>query len=154
MEDLLIRWAGPGDRDIIAKNNRATAKETENIELDEQTSLLGVSAVFNNPSRGFYLLAESDGVIVGQLMITYEWSDWRNGLFWWIQSVFVDPAWREKGVFSSLYGYLKEKAEEDPEVCGLRLYVFEKNDKAQKVYADLGMERPGYELYEVDFTKL
>ncbi len=152
MSELTIRWAGPGDRDAIAKNNRATALETEKMELNERTSLLGVSAVFDNPSRGFYLLAEAEEKIVGQLMITYEWSDWRNGLFWWIQSVYVDPEWREKGVFSALYTYLKEKAQNDPEVCGLRLYVFHRNDIAQNVYTELGMKRPGYNLFEVVFA--
>jgi ribosomal protein S18 acetylase RimI-like enzyme len=91
-------------------------------------------------------------VVVGQLMITYEWSDWRNGLFWWIQSVYVDPAWRRRGVFRSMHEAVVSQAKADRKVCGIRLYVEQENETAQAVYQRLGLSLSGYKVYEQDFV--
>jgi ribosomal protein S18 acetylase RimI-like enzyme len=108
----------------------------------------GVEVLLANPDRGFYLVAEQGGLVVGALMVTFEWSDWRNGLFWWIQSVYVRPESRRDGILSSLYQFVKSRAEKEPEVCGLRLYVEQENVGAQKAYDALGMTRTRYEMYE------
>lgn len=152
MSDIRIRHAAPGDEALLAANNRAMALETEGKALDVEISLRGVAAVLADPGKGFYLLAERDGEVVGQLMVTYEWSDWRNGTFWWIQSVYVAPATRRAGVYRALYRRLLAMAREDGGVCGIRLYVDADNARAQATYAAMGMQRAHYELFEVDFV--
>ena len=150
--NIRIRPGEPSDAETIALNNAALAAETEIVQLDRERALAGVRAVFDDPSRGFYLVAEAGGEVVGQLMITYEWSDWRNGVFWWIQSVYVAPDYRRHGVFRQLYEHTLGQARSDPGICGIRLYVEGENSRAQNTYEKLGMRRTGYQLYEVDFV--
>ena len=150
MPGITIRRALPEDAGIIAKNNTAMAKETEDKHLDQDTVRSGVNQALSNPHRGFYLMAEKSGRVVGQTLITSEWSDWRNADFWWIQSVYVDPKERQTGVFSALYQQVLKEAQADPQVCGLRLYVHRKNPKAQSVYLSLGMNHAHYEMFEVE----
>lgn len=152
MTETPIRHATPADVEVIAASNRAIALETEGKALDGPTVHRGVAALLADPSKGFYLLAERAGAVVGQLMVTTEWSDWRCGTFWWIQSVYVAPAARRSGVYRALYERLLAMAREDSGVCGVRLYVDRANASAQATYAALGMDRAHYELYEVDFV--
>jgi ribosomal protein S18 acetylase RimI-like enzyme len=142
-----IRQAERGDIAAIAEWNRAMAWETERKELDAQVLWRGVAAVLDEPRRGFYLVAQRGGRAVGCLMVTYEWSDWRNGDFWWIQSVYVAPEARRGGVFRSLYVDVARRAKEAGAV-GLRLYVETENARAQSTYRDLGMEQCHYFMYE------
>ncbi len=150
--DLLIRPARPADAEIIADYNAAIARETEQIELDRQRLMCGVGAVLSDPSKGFYTLAEADGRVVGQILITYEWSDWRNGVFWWIQSVYVHADYRRRGVFQQLYRHIAEQARHAGTVCGLRLYVEKENQRAQATYRRMGMVEAPYHVYELDFV--
>jgi len=150
--NLQIRTAKVSDAETIARYNRAMAAETESIQLDGDRLLAGVRAVFEDASRGFYLVGESGGRVVGQLMVTYEWSDWRNGVFWWIQSVYVEPEFRGTGVFRQLYDHALALARAGSSVCGIRLYVEGENHRAQRVYERVGMDRTSYRLYEVDFV--
>jgi GNAT superfamily N-acetyltransferase len=108
----------------------------------------GVSAVFSDDKKGFYVVAEDDGRIAGGLMVTYEWSDWRNGWFWWIQRVYVVPESRGKSVYRRLYEFVRQLAAERGNVCGFRLYVEHDNERAQRVYEKLGMEKSHYLMYE------
>ena len=149
---VIVRPASSADTDIIARFNRAMAAETEGLELDPERARAGVEAVLADSGKGFYLVAEEDGRVVGQLMVTFEWSDWRNGSFWWIQSVYVDPAHRRRGIFRRLYEETLERARSQPGVCGLRLYVEGENRRAQRTYESLGMRLTPYRLYEVDFV--
>jgi GNAT superfamily N-acetyltransferase len=148
--NLSVRLALPSDVSVIAEFNAAMAKETEGIELNRERLQKGVEALFADPSKGLYYIAESDGKIAGQLMITYEWSDWRNATFWWIQSVFVRPEYRRQGVFHALYRSIETIAGTRGDVCGIRLYVEKENDRAQKTYEALGMKHSHYEMMEMD----
>ncbi len=151
--EIRLRDAVAADAEAIARGNARMAEETEGIALEWERVLAGVRAVFERPARGWYLVAEdARGHVVGQLMVTFEWSDWRNGVFWWIQSVYVSPEARGLGVYKSLYGELLRRAEADGGVCGIRLYVEKHNERAQGVYARAGMKRTGYDMYEVDFV--
>lgn len=152
IDNLHIRKAERSDAKIIAQFNAALARETEHFELDMHRLLKGVNGMFDEPSRGFYLLAEINNEIAGQLMITYEWSDWRNGVFWWIQSVYVKPEFRAKKVFKTLYEHIVSTAAKEGNVCGLRLYVEKENERAYAVYKKLGMKLTAYNLLEVDFV--
>jgi GNAT superfamily N-acetyltransferase len=152
MPEISIRLAHPEDVPVIVENNRALARETENKDLDRSTLQTGVNEVFENPQRGFYLLAEQDGRVVGQTLITFEWSDWRNADFWWFQSVYVDPNERKSGIFRALYRHVLSEAEQNPKVCGLRLYVHRDNRQAQSVYLSLGMDPAHYQMFEKDFS--
>jgi GNAT superfamily N-acetyltransferase len=143
-----IRTAEQADGDIIATFNSHMAMETEGKELPADIIGPGVEALLKDRTKGRYWLAEADGRAIGQLMVTYEWSDWRNGTIWWIQSVYVHPDWRRKGVFSALYSHVESLAAAEPSVIGLRLYVEENNNKAQQTYEALGMKRPGYLVME------
>lgn len=152
MTEISIRDAVPGDRDVIAGYNAALATDTENKRLDAATLKQGVAALLADPAKGRYFLAVKDGKVVGQTMITYEWSDWRNGAFWWIQSVYVHPEHRAAGVFGKLYRHIAALAENDPGVCGIRLYVDKHNRDAARIYRHLGLEVAYYDLLERDFV--
>jgi len=149
---ILIRRAKPADAAIIARFNAAMGTETEGILLDMRRLYRGVKAILSNPRKGFYLLAEVDRKIVGQMMITREWSDWRNGHFWWIQSVYVLPAHRRRGVYRALHESAVAHGRRKKDVCGIRLYVDHYNLSAQKVYKKLGMKRSNYDMFEQDFV--
>jgi GNAT superfamily N-acetyltransferase len=148
--NISVRLAAPSDASIIVEFNAAMAKETEGIELNREYLQKGVEALFADSSKGLYYIAESNGKIAGQLMITYEWSDWRNAAFWWIQSVYVRPEYRKQGVFRALYRSIETIARTCGDVCGVRLYVERENDHAQKTYEALGMKHSHYEMMEMD----
>ncbi len=152
MESFPIRKAEARDIPTLVAHNRAMALETEGKTLDLPTVERGTRAVFEDDRHGFYLVAEQAGKIVGQLMITYEWSDWRAGEFWWLQSVYVAPEKRRHGVFRALYRHLGELAEKAGNVSGFRLYVDQDNRRAQETYAKIGMEASHYRCFEVDFV--
>jgi len=145
---LNIRRAEMRDADTIARFNAKMAHETEGKELIEEVIGAGVRRLVDTPSLGFYLVAEHEGRIVACLMITNEWSDWRNGLFWWIQSVYVDAAYRRKGVYRRMYEEVRALAKADAGVCGFRLYVEKENEVAHATYAALGMKETDYFMYE------
>ncbi len=151
--EITIRPAVPADAPAIASNNRATALETEDWGLDAAVAMAGARAVLDEPSRGFYLVADAGGAVVGQCMVTREWSDWRNGEFWWIQSVYVKPGYRRRGIFRRLYRAVEEMAEERADVTGLRLYVEASNATARAAYGRLGMHPAPYVLLERDFAR-
>jgi GNAT superfamily N-acetyltransferase len=146
------REATNSDLDFIASGNAAMALETEHKVLDPATVRAGVQAAIDDPGRGRYFVAEVGGKVAGQLLVTYEWSDWRNGVFWWIQSVYVEPAARRMGVFRALYGHVERLARQTPGVCGLRLYVESDNMRAQQTYLGCGMVRAGYLVMETDYS--
>ena len=129
------------------------ALETEGRLLDTEACRRGTEQVLAGAVPAYYLVAELDGELAGQLMVTTEWSDWRDGVFWWIQSVYIAPRFRRRGIYRALYGHLLAEARRDPAVCGLRLYVDRGNAAAKEVYRSLGMHPTDYELYEVDFAE-
>ena len=145
---LTIRLAHAGDADVIARSNIAMAFETEGKRLLPEVVTAGVRRLLAEPGLGFYLVAEAEGQVAGCLMITTEWSDWRNGQFWYIQSVYVQPAWRRLGVFRALYEHVGERAAAQPGVCGFRLYVEQHNAAAQQTYRSLGMVETDYRVME------
>ena len=146
----VIRRAAAADIPAIVRYNIALALETEGKELDEATVTAGVSYFLAHPEFGFYIVAEIDGEAAAQTMITYEWSDWRNGVIWWLQSVYVGKSHRRKGLYRSLYEFVKSAAQQDGGVRELRLYVYDKNAAAQRTYEAVGMERSHYLLYEAE----
>ncbi len=145
---MKIRDATPADLPFIVAAHAALAFETEGQTLDPAMLQAGVQAVLDDPGLGRYYLAERDGQVLGQLMTTFEWSDWRNGVFLWIQSVYVLPGHRGEGVFRALFDHLAAEAGADPRVCGIRLYVDRGNEKAKAVYDRLGMHRSNYGVME------
>ncbi len=147
-EDTQIRLARRRDAARIARFNNAMATETESRTLAEATVNAGVEAVFSSKDKGFYVVAEHGGDVVGALMVTYEWSDWRNGFFWWIQSVYVAPEFRRRGVYRRLYEFVLDRARTAGDVYGFRLYVERDNAIAQQVYASLGMRETDYLMFE------
>lgn len=151
--DIVIREARPGDLETIVRFNAAMALETEHKTLDPDVVTSGVRRALADPGKGRYFLAEVDGRVVGQLMFTLEWSDWRDGWLWWIQSVYVDADWRGRGVFSRLYRYLADSAARTEDVRGLRLYVESDNARAQQVYRALGMHPAGYQVMEMMLSR-
>jgi len=144
---ITIRRAERRDIPHLVGFNLAMAWETESLQLDREQITAGVEGLFGQPHFGFYAVAEIDGEVVGSLMITYEWSDWRNKVFWWIQSVYVLEAYRGRGVYRALYQEIKRMASEE-NCCGFRLYVESTNTTAQQVYARLGMEQSHYLMFE------
>jgi len=142
-----IRFADKNDAAALVDFNLAMALETEGKRLDTTIVDTAVRSVFTDTEKGFYVVAEEDGVIVGGLMITYEWSDWRNAWWWWIQSVYIRPEGRGKRVYSLLYDFVKAKAK-DAGAYGIRLYVETENVHAQRVYDKVGMQRSNYIMYD------
>lgn len=144
-----IRLAKTADAAALIEFNQEMALETEGKNLNAEILKNGVEAVLSGADKGFYVVAETEeGKIVGGLMVTFEWSDWRNAWFWWIQSVYILPEARGKKIYSSLYRFVKDKAQKQSDVCGFRLYVERDNERAQKVYEKLGMEASHYLMYE------
>jgi ribosomal protein S18 acetylase RimI-like enzyme len=143
-----IRKAGPADAATLTAFNTAMALETEGKALDPARATAGVQRLLADPALGFYLVAEDGARVVGSLMVTTEWSDWRNAQFWWIQSVYVLPDARRGGVFRALYEALRAMAAQDAGVCGFRLYVEQENTAAQATYRSLGMDRTHYQMFE------
>lgn len=144
---LRVREGTMTDINVLVEFNAAMALETENKTLDPRTLSAGVAAVLAEPRRGFYLVAEAERDVVGCLMITYEWSDWRNGDWWWLQSVYVRPDYRRGGVFRTLYDEVERLAKARPDVVGVRLYVERDNKRAQQTYTSLGMREEHYRLF-------
>jgi GNAT superfamily N-acetyltransferase len=146
---LIIRPAAVSDADIIAEFNRRMALETEHKDLDAATLQAGVKAMLTDPAKGrYYVAAEKRGEVVGQLGFTLEWSDWRNGNFWWVQSVYVAEHARRQGVFRALFEHLLQAAKQEPGVIGVRLYVEHDNLVAQATYRQLGLSMTSYRLME------
>jgi GNAT superfamily N-acetyltransferase len=148
MRGFSLRPATPQDLDVIVEFNAAMALETEALALDIERLRAGVAALLADPARGRYRVAEADGSVIGTLMLTREWSDWRCGDWWWIQSVYIRPDWRRRGVFAALYRSVAAEARANPEVCGLRLYVERDNVHAQNTYVALGLEETHYRMFE------
>lgn len=143
-----IRLATKDDIGDLVEFNLAMALETEGKQLDTDVLRRGVEAVFDDDKKGFYVVVESEEGVAAGLMVTYEWSDWRNGWFWWIQSVFVRPQFRGRGLYGEMYAFVNTLANEAGNVCGFRLYVEQKNQRAQRVYEKLGMEKTYYLMFE------
>lgn len=143
-----VRKAVAEDAASLVSFNQKMALETEGRHLDEAILKNGVEAVFADPNKGFYVVAEHDGDIIGGLLVTFEWSDWRNKWFWWIQSVYIVPEARGKSIYSRLYEFVKAEAAKQGDVCGFRLYVERENTHAQRVYEKLGMKNSVYFMYE------
>lgn len=146
--EIRIRDALGDDAALIADFNSRMAEETEGRALDPKVITPGVAALLDDRNKGRYWVAECGGKVVGQIMVTYEWSDWRNGKLWWIQSVYVHPEYRRSGVFTALYRHVESLALGETDVCGLRLYVDRSNSKAQRTYAKLGMKTSDYLIME------
>lgn len=149
---VIIRDATCDDAATIVDFNRKMALETEGKSLEVGILSAGVMSVFEDARRGFYVVVEREGVIIGSLLVTTEWSDWRNGVFWWIQSVYIETAFRRQGVFRALYEEIRSRAMTAAGVCGLRLYVERSNAAAQATYRCLGMEETAYRLFEEIFS--
>lgn len=145
---MKIRAAQPADIDSLVDFNQKMALETEGKNLDNDILRRGVSAVFEDQGKGFYVVCEDDGLIVGGLMVTFEWSDWRNKWFWWIQSVYIAPEARGRGIYRQMYDFVKIMAKDYGNVCGFRLYVERDNLSAQTVYDRVGMKSSHYLMYE------
>jgi GNAT superfamily N-acetyltransferase len=143
-----IRLANKNDVEELVEFNQAMAMETERKQLDPQVLRPGVMAVFDDTGKGFYVVTEADSRIVGGLLVTFEWSDWRNGWFWWIQSVYVLPEFRGRSVYPAMYKFIKRLADENGNVCGFRLYVEKENETARRVYDKAGMIETYYRMYE------
>jgi len=148
MTTFEIRMATVDDRDVLVGFNRAMARETESKELDAKVLGRGVAKLLGDRSLGFYAVVAVEREIAAGLMVTTEWSDWRNGMFWWIQSVYVRPQFRRQGLYRELYAFVKELAATDGGVCGFRLYVERENAPAQRTYEALGMRETCYRMYE------
>jgi GNAT superfamily N-acetyltransferase len=147
-----IREAAPEDLEVLVRFNRAMARETEGKDLPEEVLRAGVRAGLGDPALARYFVAVAGERVVGSLMLTTEWSDWRNGTFWWIQSVFVDPEWRRRGVYRALHEGVRARARAAEGVCGIRLYVERENRSARAVYRAMGMEETSYRLCEEEIT--
>jgi GNAT superfamily N-acetyltransferase len=155
-DQLIIRQATAADLESLVAFSMAMALETEGRSLDETRLREGTRFLLASPAHGFFMVAETRHLdppeLVGQLMITYEWSDWRNGVFWWVQSVYVTPAWRRRGVYRFMHDEIVARAKADANVCGIRLYVEQDNHTAHTVYRRVGLVRSVYQVYEQDFV--
>ncbi len=145
---ITVKEASPEDQEMIIGFQIDMAWETEKVKLDENTIRLGVQNVFKNPNLGRYYVAKANNLIVASLLITYEWSDWRNSIVLWIQSVYVIPKYRKRGVFRKMYENIKQQVERDNEIAGIRLYMVHNNRIAAHVYEKLGMDGNRYRLFE------
>ena len=143
-----VREARQEDVALMAAWAAAMAMETEHKQLDAPVVLRGIQRGFDDANKGRYFIAEGEGRPAGMLMLTWEWSDWRDGWWWWIQSVYVDRSFRRRGVYRALYAHVLELAQADPDVRGIRLYVERENTRARHTYEDLGMLDAGYAMYE------
>ena len=148
-----IRNATTADASSIVDYNNRLAEETEARSLDPELVGPGVEAIIADFSKGRYWVAVVADQIIGQIAVTYEWSDWRNGMMWWISSVYVDSDYRRRGVYSSLHRHVESQAKSDPEVIGIRLYVEKENKKAQETYKKLGMDMTKYRIMETLITR-
>jgi len=148
-----VRRATRVDVDALVAFNHAMAAESEDKALDLARLRAGIEALLAHPDDGYYLIARHERERVGALMLTFEWSDWRNGRFWWIQSVYVPPQWRRRGVYSALHAHVRDAARADPRASGLRLYVERENAGAMATYRSLGMVETHYRLYEEEFDR-
>lgn len=148
MSEIKVRHATAAEAGRIVDFNRAMAMETEGLALKELTVAAGVQGVMGHPDRGFYLVAEVDGTLAGCLLVTYEWSDWRNKMFWWISSHYVKPEMRGRGIFAALDAQLQELAARAGNVCGFRVYVHKSNQQSQDVYRSLGMAEQDVVVFE------
>lgn len=146
-----VRPAGLEDLERLIVFQRALAAETEDKALDEATVRKGLAAMLADPQRGRYFVARRAGAVVGSIMITLEWSDWRDGWIWWIQSVYIAPEARRSGVYSALHAHVLALARAQKDVVGLRLYVETENRAAQRTYEAHGMHRTSYLVYEHSF---
>lgn len=146
--EILVRPARQPDVELMVRWAEAMALETEDKALDPAVLARGIQRAFEDAHKGRYFIAESAGRPVGTLMLTWEWSDWRDGWWWWIQSVYVDTGFRRRGVYRALYAHVLALAQADPEVRGLRLYVERDNANARRTYEFLGMQDAGYAMYE------
>ena len=151
MNQISIREGSISDTPTISKFQQQMALETESKILNEWTVRQGVESVLNCSDKGFYIIAEADSKIIGSLLVTFEWSDWRNGWFFWIQSVFVDTEYRRQGVYRLMHSEVIRRSKANGNCCGIRLYVEKDNRNAQKVYRTLGMHETDYYLYEEEF---
>jgi len=149
---MAVRKASMGDVGEIARNNVILAIESENTEIEYEKTLKGVAAVIEDEKKGFYLVAEEGGGIVGQLMVTYEWSDWRGADIWWLQSVYVRKEWRRKGVMKALVDEVKRMALKKG-VCSLHLYVHHHNENAIRAYEKIGMKKHPYHIFSEDLQE-
>jgi len=147
MKDLFIREARIIDADKIIGFQKKMAKETEDMSLDHEVINQGVYAVFADPAKGKYYVAEDNSEVIGSLLITNEWSDWRNSFVWWFQSVYIEKSYRRRGIFKMMYNHIKENAINNG-IAGLRLYVEVENTTAQKTYEAMGMNSSHYKMYE------
>lgn len=153
MSEIIVRRAFASDIDALVEFNQGIASETENLQLDARTLRAGIGRLLSDESLGFYFVAEIDGRIAGCLMVTFEWSDWRNAVFWWIQSVYVHADFRRRGVYRAMYEYVRSQAASQ-NVCGFRLYVEKDNKVAIKTYENLGMRESVYLMYQHPIEKV
>jgi len=153
LSDCHIRLAEVRDVDALVEFNLSLALETEKRQLERTRLRAGVESLLSDAARGMYVVMEHrpSGLVIGQVMITFEWSDWRNAVFWWLQSVYVHREWRRLGVWTRLYGYVLREAESRGDVAGIRLYVEQDNTIAQTVYERMGLSPPPYRVFEKDF---
>jgi GNAT superfamily N-acetyltransferase len=145
---LTVRAATPADTAVVVEFNRLLAQESESKTLDRAVLTAGVAAQLADPAKGRYFLAEENGEVLGQVGLTFEWSDWRNGWMWWIQSVYVRSDARRRGIFRALFEHVRQAAHLEGQVVGLRLYVDRDNVGAQRTYERLGMQVSGYFVLE------
>ena len=151
MSEIKVRCAIAAEASRIADYNRKMAMETESLALNETTVMAGVVALIGHPERGLYLVAESDGAMVGCIKVSFEWSAWRNKMFWWIGSCYVKPEFRGRGVYAALYGKAEELAAREGNVCGFRLYAHKDDVHAQDVFRSLGMAEKEFSVFEEMF---
>ena len=151
MSEIKVRYAVAAEASRIADYNRKMAMETEGLALNERTVMAGVVALIGHPERGFYLVAETEGAMVGCIKVNYEWSAWRNKMFWWIGSCFVKPEFRGRGVYAALYEKAEELAAREGNVCGFRLYAHKDDAQAQEVFRGLGMAEKEFRVFEEMF---